>query len=294
MSIVTRAACTTFVISLYSAVSYSLDNLLLGEPMQYVLDVNMSRDPELLQYLRDGNQIILIDDFFVETFKGESPIPIFIKNVEFLKEYPLSVFYGKSRGELVRQEILKKTPLSAADLLCEENTEKIRALISLDKQQLELNLQSLKAESNKRVSESDEFSEEFIRELSKKADVPDIINYKDNDELMELRICEVAISVLAKTLKAKYRESLSIEKFISKKSVIYFQNYILLWRVINWAMKKGYENAKNLPNDNFDLKYVLSSCFFDGLLTKEKWMIDCRNSALSSIKHMISCSQARL
>lgn len=254
--------------------------------MQYVLDQNMSRDPKLSQYLRDGHQIILIDDFFVEIFKADFPIPIFQRNVEILKEHPSSIFYGKSRGDLVRQEILKKAPLSATDLLCEENTQKIRTLISLDSQQLELNLQSFKSESNKRVSESDVFSEEFIRGLSGRADLLDIKKYKHDDELLEFHIFEVAISALGLSLKDKYGESFSIKNFKSKKSVSYFQNYILLWRVLNWALNKGYENAKKLPHDNFDLKYVLSSCFFDGLLTKEKWMNNCRDSALSSIKYM--------
>ncbi|MEJ2612953.1 MAG: hypothetical protein P8179_23555 [Candidatus Thiodiazotropha sp.] len=254
----------------------------------------MSRKDKLSQYLRDGHQIILIDDFFVETFKAnaDNSVRIFQRNVELLKEYPSSIFYGKNRSELVRLEELKKAPLTTADLLCEKETRKIRRLISLDSQQLELELPLFKSESKKRVSESNDFAEEFIRGLSRKADVPDNKKYKRSDELLELHICEVAMSVLGKRLKDMYGESLSIEKFKSKKSVLYFQNYILLWRALDWALKKGYENSKNLPNDNFDLKYVLTSCFFDGLLTKEKWMIDCRNSALSSVKYMISCSAA--
>lgn len=254
--------------------------------MQYVLDQNMSRDPNLAQYLRDGHQIILIDDFFVEMFKNNSPIPIFQKNVNIIKEYPLSIFYGKSRGDLVREEMKKRAPLSANDLLCDENTQKIRALMSLDASQLGLNIQSFKFESEKRVSESDAFTEEFIRGLSGKVDSLDIKKYKGDNELLEKHVFEVAVSVLELSLKDKFVESFTIEKFKSTKSVSYLQNYILIWRALNWALTKGYQNAKKLGNDNFDLKYVLSSCFFDGILTKEEWMKDCRSSAISSTKYL--------
>jgi hypothetical protein len=275
------------------AVSDSFENLLLDRPMQYVLDLNMSRDPKLAEYLRDGHQIILIDAFFVEIFKADFSIPIFQRNVKIIKEFPSSIFYGKDRGDLVREEMTKGAPLSANDLLCQENTQKIRTLVSLDASQLELSIQSFKSEAEKRVSESDVFTEEFIRGLSGKADLLDIKEYRSNNELLEKHVFEVAMSILERSLKDEFVKSFTIFKFKSKKSVSYFQNYILLWRVLHWALNKGYQNATKLGNDNFDLKYVLSSCFFDGLLTKEKWLRDCRSSALSSTKYMVSYSSDR-
>jgi hypothetical protein len=121
-----------------------------------------------------------------------------------------------------------------------------------------------------------------------KANLLDIKEYRSNNELLEKHVFEVAMSALEFSVKDKFVKSFTIDKFKSKKSLSYFQNYILLWRVLYWVLNKGYQNATKLDNDNFNLKYVLSSCFFDGLLTKEKWLKDCRSSALSSTKYMVS------
>jgi len=251
----------------------------------------MSRNADLGQHLKNGDDVIVIDDFFVEIFQAEFPIPIFQQNVKIIKNYPASVFYGKNRGDLVREEMLKGEPLSKTDLLCEENTKKLRLLLSSNAAELESGLTLFKSESKKRLSESKAFSEKFIRGLAGKVARLDIKQYKHAPKLLERHIYEISMSVLELSLRSWHGESFEMEKFQSKKSVSYIQNYILLWRVIDWAQKKGYQNAKKIDHDNFDLKYVLTSCFFDGLFSKEQWMNDCRDSVLSSVNHMVSSEE---
>ncbi len=249
--------------------------------MKYVLDVNMSRSDELLQLLIQGNEIILNDDFFVEMFKARDAVAMLQKNSIHLREFPLSIFYAKTRGELTREEIARGKPVNEQDVISDEDTQKTRWFIGLDETEIEKYLPLFKREAEKRISESNLFSEQFIRNLSIKANELDVKKYKNNPEELEKDMFDSAMTVLEMTLMDKCETAFYIDDFKKQKSVLFLDSYILFWRIMDWVHKKGYSNAKNIVNDNFDLKYVLASCFFDGLLTKEKWMQDCRTSALS-------------
>lgn len=247
---------------------------------QFVLDVNKSRSSELLKFLRDGNQIILNDDFFVEALKAGNAYVMLEKNLKLLKQFPLSVFYAKTRGELVRNEIISGKPTERVEIICDENTEKTRYLIGLDEVELKKYLPKLQAEAMVRIIESNEFSKRYIQNTACAADKLDIKNYKSDVTKLEQDMREVAMTVSEMYLNEKCK-SFNINDFKIKKSVLFLDIYTRLWRVMNWAIQKGYANSTNITNDNFDLKYILTSCFFDGLLTKEKWMLDCRASVLS-------------
>lgn len=251
--------------------------------MQYVLDVNKSRTTELLNILSDGNQIILNDDFFVEVFKANTNNVSFILRQNFihLRKFPLSIFYAKTRGELQRDEILSGQPTNRLKIVCQENTEIIRYLLGLNTSHLTKELSNLNIEAADRIGENSIYSERFIRYASNEASKLDLRLYEKNPDKLRLDMHEVATIILEKYLTEKCSTPFDINDFIGKKSVIFLDTYILLWRILDWAQKKGFDNSKSLINDGFDVKYILTSCFYDGLLTKEKWMHECRESALS-------------
>lgn len=241
----------------------------------------------LSNFLNSGNEIIITDDFIIEPFKSSDVIYTFNNNIEILRKYPNQILVTFDRGELIRKELSLGLPLCSKQLISKNRTEIIRDLLNLDKPLLSNKLNRLKNEAKNRIAYQDDFLEKYIRNIIKQAYTllkkkGQTKEYRNNKVKRLNDIKEVSFSVLELLLKNKCSKSYDINNFIDNNSIIFSQTFIHLWRIVDWVIKGGAENAKKgIKGDSFDIKYVLISCFFDGILTKERWLDECRFDTLS-------------
>lgn len=256
--------------------------------MKYVLDLNVSRNrkDDLKQFLEEGNEVIIIDDFVVETFKSNNPYGTLVENFKILKQFPQSVFVSYTRGELFRSELKSGHPVDIDEIISDEDTKTVRYLLSLNETQLEEELCSHKQKADRLINDNNDFSETHIRGLAVKAGKLDMKSYKNDTEKIQADIASVSLDVTRKLLENQCEQAFDFEEFKKRKSEIFMGTYAHVWKVAKWGMDRGYEQAskEKIANDGFDLKYVSLSCFFDGILTNEKWLKECRESILSFYK----------
>ena len=253
--------------------------------MRFVLDQNYSRTPELENYLKSGNEIIFTDDFLVEPFKSKTATHAIYRNFEILRKFPSQVFATYDRGELYRKELSICSPLKPDQLISSDRTEKVRHLLRLDKMSLNGVLTSIQSDSTNRIIYQANFLEKYIREGAQQVteDI-DKLNKIKSDRNQKLRyIQENSFQILEHILRENCLGKYDFEQFKINNSIIFSFNYILLWRKVEWAIKNGFQNAKkSIHGDSFDIKYVLIACFFDGIMTKEEWLKQCREDTLSN------------
>jgi len=256
--------------------------------MRFVLDQNSCHAPELAEYLKSGNEIILIDDFFVESFKSESSICRIYHNLELLRQFPNQVSATYSSGDLFRKELALCAPLKSEQLISADLTSTVRRLLSLEYVKFKNEFTRLKHDATNRIADKNDFTEKYIREGAQ--ETSDLI--KEEGKMKEYRtdcteklkdMRETAFQVLELILKTKHPENYDFKQFKCNNSVIFSSIYIHLWRIIDWAIKNGFKNAKKkIQGDSFDIKYVLIGCFFDGIMTNDCWLKKCREDTIAN------------
>ena len=255
--------------------------------MKYVLDVNMCRNNQLVNLLKEKNEILITSDFLVEVFKANNPKFMFVNNTRIIKEYPSQIFVTHDRGELVRLEISKKSPLIPDEIIDLNSTNNFRNWL-INENEIDLILQLVYLEAKRQVEYQKDFMNTYMYQATKK--LQDLLKFEntrkqyltDNAKLLN-DIKEVSITVMEGFLEKK--NIINVENFKRVNSVIYSQNYVLLWRIAKWSLLNGIESVSldKLTHDGFDIKYIFISSFFDGLLTKETWLKECRFDLINSI-----------
>ena len=67
--------------------------------MKYVLDVNMCRNNQLVNLLKEKNEILITSDFLVEVFKANNPKSLsFIFILSSLYDIPRQIFCFKTNA----------------------------------------------------------------------------------------------------------------------------------------------------------------------------------------------------
>lgn len=255
--------------------------------MRYTLDMNMCRDNQLKILLEKKNGIIIIDDFIVEIFKANNPITMFLKNTKIIKNFPDQIFITHDRGPLVKMEIEKGLPLDADDIIDLDSTTAFRKWLIVENEFNKIVPQA-QIEAKNRIDHQKKFVDEYLyNSVRNLIDLFKTENTRkqyllDKTKLLH-HIKEVSTFVMGEFLKDN--NIINIDSFKITNSIIYSQNYALLWRIANWSLKNGINSISldKLSNDGFDIKYVLISSFFDDLLTKEKWLKECRMDIINSV-----------
>lgn len=255
--------------------------------MKYVLDLNMCRENQLKVLLDSGNDVMIPDDFLVEIFKANNPRVMFLRNIVIIKNYPAQIYICQDRGPLARKEIEKGLPLYADEIIDFDSTAIFRQWM-IDYSEFNKVFPRAKNEAPSRIEYQKKFVKTYLRGSVKelkamlKRDSTRTEYIKNRSKLLN-DIRDVSIQVMEKYLEA--HSITNIECFRRTNSIIYAQTYILLWRIAHWALINGIEttNDDRLANDGFDLKYVLISTFYDGILTHEEWLKECRENCIRSI-----------
>ena len=247
--------------------------------MRYIVDVNYSRHPELEQLLQDGHDAILPDDWLIEICKANTPIYMLSQNTSILRQHPDQIFILKSRGDLFREDQAKSAHLSSDDLIDFESTQMFRRWLSNFNELDKLN-HLFKKHLEQRVDNQKFFVDSFL------------VNSVEKLKKCFLETPEDKKQYNDKSTKIQHLKEISLEVHINtkgntpaKNSLTYALVFILLWRTMKWALDGGIEGKikkGNLTNDGFDINYILFSVFFDGLKTKEKWLLECREDLIAS------------
>jgi len=262
--------------------------------MKYVIDLNMAQKPKLEEFLKNGNEFIITDDFFLEPFKAydlNTTLNFLKKNTKILKKYPLQIYGVFDRNELIRKEMELGKPIKSQDIICNERTEIIRNLLKNDNN-LKKGIASIENLAKEHIIFHNNYNETFIRGTAQIAydllkDANTIKEYKNNKQKTLSDTIDVAFQSMDIFLQENCTEIYNKNIFRENISIIFSHIFINTWRSVQWALKDGFSNAtKKIYGDTYDIKYTLVSCFFDGLLTNEQWMIDCRNETLSIFENI--------
>lgn len=256
--------------------------------MKYVLDVNMCRDNQLALILQEDNEVLITSDFLVEVFKADNPKFIFVSNTKIIKGHPQQIFVTYDRGELVRLELAKGKPLKSKEIIDENSTIKFRNWL-VNENELDKILQLAHLEAKKRFEYQKDFINDFIYNATKKLQASLKVEKTRKQYLADKRkllddIKEVSLTVMEGFLEKN--NIYDVDSFKRVNSIIYSQNYVLLWRIANWSLLNGIESVAldKLTHDGFDIKYAFISAFFDDLLTNEAWLKECRLDLINSIR----------
>lgn len=247
--------------------------------MRYIIDMNYNRTPALEQLLQDGHDAILPDDWLIEICKANTPVHMLTKNTSSLRQYPDQIFILKSRGDLFREDQTRSGQLSADDLIDFESTQTFRRWLSTLDELDELN-NLLTKHSQPRIDSQKDFVDAFLINSVEK--LKRSFQNKPNEK-KQYSDCAT---------KIQHLKDISLEIHINtkgdipaKNSLTYALIFILSWRALKWALDGGIEGKVkkgNITNDGYDINYTLFSIFFDGLKTKEKWLIECREDLIAS------------
>jgi hypothetical protein len=253
--------------------------------MRFVLDLNMSRDEKLIDILKDGHNIILIDDFFVELFKSNDPVKTFELNTKILQKYSSQIYYCHDIGILFRLEKIGR-PLKKHQLIDMKTTSIIRKLILMP-DIFQSQIEKFKIEASKRISEQENFIQEYLRKTTQQLSALLKSTASRNAYIVdkEKRLCDIMGTTFL-VMERYLIDNKNKKLFWEKPSVIFNYTYILLWRIVDWALKNGITDKpiNKLTNDGFDLRYIMYSSYFDDVLTKESWLSECRSDCMLSFK----------
>jgi hypothetical protein len=249
--------------------------------MRYVLDQNMTRDNKIENYLRDGNEIILLHDFIAEPFKSPNYETILENNLKILRNYPQRIFITFERGKLLQKEWDTGHPIKKDDIVDPETSETFRNYLRNTVPYSNV----LKQNAEKRINEQEYFAENFIKNVAIQyfTEAEEMIHIYKNDRNKKINeIKELVFKLLKYTFDKKYVTNDNIRFFEENISMNFCQSFILVWRIVDWVIKKGARNAKKaIRGDGFDIKHVVYSCFCDGIFTCEKWMEESRKDLLA-------------
>jgi hypothetical protein len=248
-----------------------------------VLDRNYCQLPELKSYLleEENNFIVITSDFISEAFK---PLPTFdvpspvqkitqfqglINDFKILKKFKNQTYYCQDRAKIFHYEL----PLQKEQLLDLEGTKKLRELMALDEENLKI---ALAQEFREKIKLDLQFHKNFnetyifgsIKEYQTFFKENKFVEYRD----INLKLKTVYEHSLLATKQYLKEIGLKIKNPVN--SVVFLHNFVSIWRLFDLVF--NHSGITKVKNESEDVKYVFFSCFFTGLLTKEKWMIPCR------------------
>lgn len=87
--------------------------------MKLVLDQNYLVNPKLSLLLKDGHEIVLTDDFFIEQFKSSNPERYVKRNLKRLLDFPEQISVSVDRTRLLEEELNERRPLQRDDIIDE-------------------------------------------------------------------------------------------------------------------------------------------------------------------------------
>ncbi|PJZ87452.1 hypothetical protein [Leptospira levettii] len=258
--------------------------------MQFVLDLNYSRSEELEQFLKDGNSIILTDDFLLEPFRSSEVSRILISNIQILRKYSEQYNISYSIRELIDKETNSKHPLIQNQLINSDATVKIRKILAQPNHIIQERVTKLQSRATKRLKLAAEFTETFIRDMANytqkkmKKEQP-LFRYSNNYDKLLADISYAAHQMTSNNMQKRGGINNYPSIFHSQISISFAFSFSYIWRIINWAIKDGYQNATDsIKGDVFDIGYLAISSLSDGILTKDKWMNKCRDELISIFK----------
>jgi hypothetical protein len=183
--------------------------------MSYILDQNMTRDNAINDFLKDGNEIILINDFIVEPFKSPNYQIILEKNLEILRRYPEKIFITFERGILVQKEWNKGYPIENDDIIDFESS---KIFMNYLKNKIQYG-SILKQNAEKRIKEHEDFVEIFIKKALEQYS-KELKNlryvYKSDKEKKINDIKELVLKLLGDILNEKCSTNYNIRLFEKK------------------------------------------------------------------------------
>lgn len=245
---------------------------------QYVVDQNMLRSDDLEKYLSEGNQIIITDHLMLEPFKAEPKNHSLMinRNLQILTAYPnQTIVISGGLGDLMRIEKSQGFPISIDQLVSEENTLIFNNWLENHNKLIYRGLNIAMERINEDQNYIKDTYKPLIQKLSSGIKGEERRRYKGDKSSRVADIKDTALELL------KIEFNHDVNSFIEKKSIWLTFCIVHIWRILDWAIKNGADSSKSINGDQFDIKYVVLSCFFDGLLTKEKWMMECRKDTLT-------------
>lgn len=257
--------------------------------MKLVVDQNYLVNPKLSELLKGGHEIILTDDFFIEQFKSSNAEKYFKRNLKKLLDFPEQISVSVDRTSLLGKELSERRPLRRDDIIDEEGTMFVRQLLSDKKRLSSIDYEEWEHQAKKRLRQFSHRPEFFsdlagkLTQLMKKENTKAV--YKIDSQKRKNDIKETVFLILEQYLRNKGIEEADRKLFRQRISINFAQTYSHLWRVVDWSIRGGFQNAKKaIKGDGFDIKYIQISSFFDCLLTNEKWMKKCRKELLGAFK----------
>lgn len=255
--------------------------------MRYVLDQNFAQKKELDFILDAGNEIVIGDDFLLEPFRATSPAPILIHNLQTLRKYPNQVHIAFGIKELIKIEAAQGKPLNKDQLIAADRTSFVRNLLSMSDSSFQKKVESMETEGKRRIQVAADFTEKFIREIAgitqaKMKEVEPLSQYKANQSKFIEDLAVASYKMMYNTLKdVDPSAGISLD-FMPNISVSFAFCFAFIWRVVDWSIRDGFQNANiAMRGDIFDIHYLTISAMCDGILTHDKWINDCRSDLVS-------------
>ena len=252
--------------------------------MYVVVDQNVLRKPELVQYLKENasNCCVLPDAAFLEMTKNEQWESTLVGSLSHLAQVPERVFAANAVSDALADE-LRTLKSVAGHMLWRVATKSVREVLHWVRTGTEnatlLRMRQSPSHADA-VLRSDYFShgrnKESIGSLTDAvrrqlpAEFLDLLRKPatSNDDCFDA-VHQIARSVAYGVLAERGVNKNRARSFISTRPLFY--RYIILhaWYSLDWLRAGGLEAFKeeNATNELIDHQYALTATFFDGLLS---------------------------
>lgn len=255
--------------------------------MHFVLDLNYARSEELELFLQNGNNVILTDDFLLEPFRSSEVSRILLNNIQILRKYSEQYHISYSIRELIDKETNLKHPLTQIQLINPDSTSEIRSLLAQPDHMIQKRINDIQPKATRKINLATEFTENYIRDMASytqkkmKKEQP-LFSYSNNYVTLLADISYAAHQMTFNNMKTRGGLNNYPSIFHTQLSISFAFSFSYIWRIIDWAIKDGFQNANNsIKGDVFDIGYLAISSLSDGILTKDKWINKCRDELIS-------------
>jgi hypothetical protein len=257
--------------------------------MRKVLDANCFQAPELEVYLRasSSNFVVFTDYACMEAYGGDSLVSI-RKSLEIVSRHPKQVEVLKSTRDIVQLQ----GPLTQASISLLTDTESTRgfglfcAAVELASKGNEGLIQQVLAHGNAAMGHFDAMLREAegfpeTVELVRDGLRPEHVDALRKRTALSAEACNDTIQRVLQLAAAFYRmhpDQPQLPKDIGALCRTYIFRYALaaFLLVARWIGQGGVYDAKphKLRNDHVDATYVAYATLFDGLLSKDRKMLE--------------------
>lgn len=259
--------------------------------MIYVLDQNYLRKDELKNIISTDPtcKFVLPDVAILEMCKSDKWEKTMRGSLEFLSVCPGRVFHSMSVGEAMRYEVDKQHSIEGNLLPREYRTfiRKILCDIACGGSEKAINLISTRIIQAQREIQSDELNhrKNIVNFTELKKSIDSAVK-KDFLKALKKNMLDdsVRLEFIRKNSEDQCRYFLAscgfnqnkITTFMKSKPLILRFSYLAVRHSLDWAIKGGIDCAKpeTITNDLLDQEYVLIASFFDGILSKEKRVVE--------------------